>query len=76
MDCDAYYIRGSVFVPKSNLKTCCFRRSRMHMTSLPIQLSLHRAQRENIVPSFPRGSLLIVMPGMTRPISGTQNSNL
>ena len=62
--CDAYYIRESVFAPKTNLKTCvffccCFRRSRMRMTSLPIQLSFLRAQWGNIAPSFPRGSLRI-----------------
>ena len=55
-------IRESVFAPKTNLKTCafccCFRRSRMRMTSLPIQLSWWMAQWGNIVPSFPRGSLL------------------
>ena len=53
------YIGESVFAPKTNLKTCCcFRRSRMRMTSLPIQLSFRGAQWGNIVPSFPRGSLV------------------
>ena len=52
--CDAYYIREDVFAPKTNLKTCCcFRRPRMRMTSLPIQLSWRRAQWGNIDPYFP-----------------------
>ena len=53
----AYHIRKSAFALKTNLKTlCCFRQARMRMTSLPIQLSQWRAQWENIVPAFPRGS--------------------
>ena len=37
----------------------------MRMTSLPIQLSFRRAQWENIVPSFPRGSLITLFVGRT-----------